>query len=217
MSAKSRIMWRCIFVACVVIFADLAISHLAIAREKSRINPVPFAHTPCSVLDDRPCTPSVCGLMNHGPCIPEIDYPIGQDLHLTIESKPSEQDMAKYQKPDHDLDTIADLFAALRSCWIPPANDGARAGMQMSVRFSFKRDGDLIGPPRMTYASPDVPAQALDSYRQAIDDSLSHCAPMSFTKGLGGAIAGKPIMVRFVDNRVLEKTSTGQVGTPSQP
>lgn len=213
MSAKSRIMWRCIL-ACVVIFAGLAMSQ-AIAREKSRINPVPFAHTPCSVLDDRPCTPSVCGLMNHGPCIPEIDYPIGQDLHLTIESKPSEQDVAKYHKPDHDLDTIADLFAALRSCWIPPANDGARAGMQMSVRFSFKRDGGLIGPPRMTYASSDAPA--LDLYRQAIDDSLSHCAPMSFTKGLGGAIAGKPIMVRFVDNRVLEKTSTGQVGGTSHP
>ena len=67
-------------------------------------------------------------MFNDGPCIPEIDYPYGQNLQLTIESVPSQADAAKYQKPDHDLDNIGDLFAALRSCWSPPPADCARAG-----------------------------------------------------------------------------------------
>jgi len=59
-------------------------------------------------------------VFNHGPCIPEIDYPYGENLQLTVESDPDEQDAAKYVRPDHDLNTIADLFAALRACWQPP-------------------------------------------------------------------------------------------------
>ena len=90
-------------------------------------------------------------MFNHGPCIPEIDYPYGENLQLTVESVPPQDDAAKYQKPDHDLDTIGDLFAELRSCWSPPPADAAREGMQMSVRFSFKRSGEIIGR-----AAPDL-------------------------------------------------------------
>ena len=100
----------------------------------------------------------ICSVLNRGPCIPEIDYPDGENLQLTIESVPSRNDAAKYQKPDHDLDTIGDLFAALRSCWSPPPADFAREDMQMSVRFSFKRSGEIIAAPRVTYATAGVPA-----------------------------------------------------------
>jgi hypothetical protein len=34
--------------------------------------------------------------------------------------------------------------------------------------------------------------------------------PLKFSGGLGGAIAGRPIMIRYVDNRELGK----QPGTP---
>ena len=108
------------------------------------------------MLDGQPCTPSFCSVFNDGPCIPEIDYPYGENLQLTIETVPPQDDAAKYQKPDHDLDSIGDLFAALRSCWSPPAADNAREGMQMSVRFSFKRCGEMIGSPRLTFATAGV-------------------------------------------------------------
>lgn len=180
----------------------------ATAAERRPADPSPFSHVPCSVLDGAPCTPSVCSPLDHGRCSPEIDYPIGENLQVTIVSRPAEKDAAKYQKPDHDLDTIGDLFAALRSCWTPPPEDAARAGMQMSVKFSFKRDGGLIGTPRLTYVTPDAPAQTRDVYRQAINDSLSHCAPLSLSKGLGGAIAGRPILIRYVDNRTLDKAAS---------
>src|SRR6201989_3021071 len=92
-------------------------------RRHHQINPIPFAHEPCSVLDGRPCTPSYCSPLEPGPCIPEIDYPYGENLQITIESAPAEADRAKYQKPDHDLDTIGDLFAELRTCWSPASEN----------------------------------------------------------------------------------------------
>ena len=128
------------------------------AGRRRQIDATPFSHAPCSVLDGRPCTPTFCSVFNHGPCIPEIFHPLGQDLQLTIESVPSQDQAAKYQKPDHDLDTIGDLFAALRSCWTPPAAETARQGMQMSVRFSFKRSGEIIAAPRLTFSTAGVPA-----------------------------------------------------------
>jgi hypothetical protein len=199
---------------CLFISALLAFAGPAHARHRRTIDATPFAPSPCSVLDNRPCTPTYCSALNHGPCIPEIDYPIGEDLHLTVESKPADKDAQKYAKPEHDLDTIGDLFAALRACWTPPAADVAREGMEMSVRFSFKRDGGLIGPPRMTYVTPNVSSRTRDVYRHAIDDALSQCAPLAMTSGLGGAIAGRPIMIRYVDNRPLENSSTDKSAVP---
>ena len=128
-------MFRCFIVCLTVIIVGLGSADAQ--HRRHQIDATPFAHAPCSVLDGRPCTPTFCSVFNDGPCIPEIFYPYGQNLQLTIQSVPPQDQAAKYRKPDHDLDTIGDLFAALRSCWAPPADDTAREGMQMSVRFSF--------------------------------------------------------------------------------
>jgi hypothetical protein len=188
-------MWRGI-----LFFLLLVISTAPADAQRRQINPVPFAHEPCSVLDNRPCTPSYCSPLEPGPCIPEIDYPYGENLQLTIVSVPEDSDRAKYRKPEHELDTIGDLFAKLRSCWSPPS-DNAHAGMQMSVRFSFNKAGGLIGPPRLTFATPGVPADTRATYLKAINGSLTACLPLKFTSGLGGALAGRPIAIRYVDNR----------------
>lgn len=178
-------------------------------QRRRQLDAAPFSHAPCSVLDNRPCTPYHCSILNDGPCIPEIDYPYGQDLRLTIYSVPPEQDAAKYRQPGHDLNTIGDLFAALRSCWSPPPVDVAREGMQMSVRFSFKRSGEMIAAPRVTFATAGVSADMRATYLKAINASLDACLPLKFTDGLGGALAGRPIAIRYVDNRALGKTSSG--------
>lgn len=185
-----------------VIIAVAASSAHAETRRLRAGDAVPFSHAPCSLLDGPPCAPYTCSLLeNNGPCIPEIDYPIGQNLQVTVMSKPPDDRPDWYRKPDHDLDNLGDLFAALRSCWTPPARDVARAGMQMSVMFSFNRAGTPIAPPRVTFASDDAPKEARDTYLKAINDSLDGCLPLKLTKGLGGAIAGRPIMIRYVDNR----------------
>ena len=202
-------MLRRIIPCLVVAMAATAIAGAAHAQLQ-QLNPTPFSHAPCSVLDGQPCTPSYCSVFNNGPCIPEIDYPYGQNLQLTIQSVPPQGDAAKYQKPDHDLDSIGDLFAALRSCWSPPPADAARQDMQMSVRFSFRRSGDIIGTPRVTFATAGVPADTRTTYLKAINASLNACVPLRFTSGRGSALAGRPIAIRYVDNRDLGRQS----GTP---
>jgi hypothetical protein len=193
---------------CLAVVAAILFAGSALARNSRHTNPIPFSHSPCSVFDKRPCTPQFCSVFHHGACIPEIDYPYGENLQLTVQTIPRKEDEAKYQRPDHDLDTIGDLFAALRSCWAPPPADQAREGMQMSVRFSFKKSGELIGPPRMTFATVGASVDARHTYLNAINSSLDGCLPLKFTKGLGGALAGRPIMIRYVDNRDLGKASS---------
>jgi hypothetical protein len=192
-------------IALVVGFAAIVAAAGGAEARPRQNNPTPFSHAPCSTLDNRPCTPTFCSVFDHGPCMPEIFYPYGENLQLTIQSVPPEQDAAKYQRPDHDLDTIGDLFAELRSCWSPPSDGEARQGMQMSVRFSFKTSGEMIGQPRLTFATSGVPADTRTSYLKAINASLAACLPLKFTQGLGGALAGRPIMIRYVDNRELNK------------
>jgi hypothetical protein len=203
-------MLRRVVICLIFTIAAIAATAAANAGQRRQIDATPFSHSPCSVLDRGPCTPYFCSVFNHGPCIPEIDYPYGENLQVTVDSVPSQEDAAKYQKPNHDLDNIGDLFAALRSCWSPPPADTARAGMQMSVRFSFKRSGELIGAPRLTFATAGVSADTRATYLKAINASLDACVPLKFTGNLGGALAGRPIMIRYVDNRDLGKQS----GTP---
>jgi len=200
-------MLRRVVICLIVAIAGMIVAGSADARPRHQINATPFSHAPCSVLSGEPCTPYFCSVFNHGPCIPEIDYPYGENLQLTVESVPPHDDAAKYQKPDHDLNTIGDLFAALRSCWTPPPAGSARAGMQMSVRFSFNRSGGMIGAPRMTYFTEGASADTRASYLKAINASLDACVPMKFSGDLGGALAGRPIAIRYVDNRDLGKQS----------
>jgi hypothetical protein len=96
------------------------------------------------------------------------------------------------------------MFAALRACWVPPPKPQARHGMEYTIRFALKRDGTLIAPPRMTYPSHDVPAAMRDIYRTAIDTALNRCTPLYFSMGMAEAVAGRPIAIRFVDERTID-------------
>ena len=50
-----------------------------------------------------------------------------------------------------------------------------------------------------------APAEVRDTYFRAIKASLDACMPLKFSGGLGGALAGRPIAIRYVDNRELDK------------
>ena len=75
----------------------------------------------------------------------------------------------------------------------------------MSVRFSFKRTGEIIAAPRLTFSTVGRPGRYPRHYLKAINASLEACMPLKFTGGLGGALAGRPIAIRYVDNRDLGK------------
>jgi hypothetical protein len=43
-----------------------------------------------------------------------------------------------------------------------------------------------------------------DVYRTAIDAAMKRCIPLRFSTGMAGAVAGRPITIRFVDNRTID-------------
>src|SRR5689334_25365714 len=149
------------------------------------LNALPPARAPCSVLSGEPCHPSFCGVFHRGPCFPQYLPPIGQDLRLTIVSTDdtavadgsvgalanSDQRATSKQEgaEDKSLDSIRAMYAALRACWVPPPRESARHGMEYTIRFAFKRDGQIVAPPRVTYASHEAPAEVRDSYRDAVN------------------------------------------------
>jgi hypothetical protein len=193
-------------------------------RAAAQLN-LPPARAPCSVLSGRPCHPSFCGVFHGGPCFPQYLPPIGEDLRLTIvstdDNDPARTATGANQSPndadkgaggtassseDQELDSISAMYAALRACWVPPPKDKARHGMEYTIRFAFKRDGEIVAPPRVTYSSHDAPSDVRDTYRDAVSAALGRCTPLHFTTGMGGAVAGRPIAIRFVDNRTVEES-----------
>ena len=157
--------------------------------------------------------------------MPYYEPPFSEDLRLTIVSSDdepagdnagaaksdqtgdqagSENETANDTADEHPLDSISAMFAALRACWVPPPKDEARPGMEYTIRFAFKRDGEIVAPPRVTYASHDAPADVRDIYRDAVDAALRRCTPLHFSDGMGGAVAGRPIAIRFVDDRIID-------------
>ncbi len=192
-------------------FILIAVALLAAAQAEARArrgDPSPFSHAPCSVLDGEPCTPSFCSVFATHPCLPEIFYPTGQNLQLTVATPVN--DAPPPTAPPGDLNTLQDLFAALRACWQPPSEGQARADMQITVRISFRRNGSLFAAPGVTFATQGIPAEVRELYRKAIADSLTACTPFRFTDSLGGAVAGRPILVRYVDNRVRARQAEGK-------
>ena len=229
--------------AAAILIAGAAISlgGYPAASQTSKLNHLPPARAPCSVLSGHPCHPSFCGVFHRGPCFPYFEPPLGETLRFTIistddtpenrgdgakteQTSPAEnnaspdnqQDGAETEQKsttenngaeDRKLDTIRDMFSALRTCWEPPPKDEARHGMEYTIRFAFRRNGEVIAPPRMTYATHDAPAEVRDRYRHAIDAALKRCTPLHFTEAMGGAVAGRPIALRFVDERTMDQDS----------
>jgi hypothetical protein len=111
------------------------------------------------------------------------------------------QSQASDGSPKPTLRTPGDVTQALRACFIPPAAENTYHGMRITLRLSFNRKGEVLGPPHITYATPSAPEQVQTAYRRAILDSVSRCTPLTFAPELGEAFAGQPYYVRFVDNR----------------
>lgn len=179
------------FFACLAVLAFSLI--LAQAPAAAQIEP-----RRCGLLDGPGCNPNQCGILDGPGCLAQPQAGVSEDLRLTLRTGVVEADA---RMPSGELRTLQDLFTALRACWSPPAAENARRGMQMSMRFSLDREGRLIGAPRITYATRGVSRQTRDVYRDAIAQSLEVCTPLPFSKELGGAIAGRPIAIRIIDDR----------------
>ena len=90
------------------------------------------------------------------------------------------------------VNNIADVFTRLRTCWKPPPTADHPA-MDITVVFSFNRQGEILGHPRITYDS----GETSDNDRIAVMEALQRCTPMPFTESMAGAVAGRPFAVLF--------------------
>jgi hypothetical protein len=106
------------------------------------------------------------------------------------------------------LNTLKDLGAALRACWTPPPLAQSRPGMQITVQLAFKRNGELLGNPRITFETAGASDDERLAYRTAIAETLKRCIPLPFTAALGNAVAGRPFTMRFIDERKLKQAES---------
>jgi hypothetical protein len=102
------------------------------------------------------------------------------------------------QPPGGPLGRLRDLFPAIGACWSPPAGLSRLEILEVTVRFSLRRDGSLFGAPRVTFATPAAETRARDILRTTTVEAIRACTPLKITPALGGAITGRPIAVRFI-------------------
>src|ERR1039458_3163637 len=67
----------------------------------------------------------------------------------------------------------------------------------MTIVFSLKRDGSLLGTPRISHAKLLGDEQAQRDFAKSILAAFGKCLPISITDGLGGALAGRPMSFRI--------------------
>jgi hypothetical protein len=64
--------------------------------------------------------------------------------------------------------------------------------------------------PRVTYSSHDASAGVRDVYRDAVNAALGRCTPLHLSDRMGRAAAGRPVALRFVDNRTIDDGKSPQ-------
>jgi hypothetical protein len=104
------------------------------------------------------------------------------------------------QSPKAQLNTLEDVKHAIQHCWRWPPVRAIRDGMELTVRLSFKRTGEIFGA-RVTHQSPDVSDDDRFAYYRALVLTLKRCSPLPVTPELGDAIAGRPFFFHFRDTR----------------
>jgi hypothetical protein len=112
-------------------------------------------------------------------------------LLCSTAAAPAQQRACASREP---INTLAELWPALYACWSPPAGT---EGKELTLSFSIRRDGTLIGKPRATYSKlqggSDLDRAFVASVLQALDKTL----PLPITESFGGVIAGRPMALRF--------------------
>lgn len=100
------------------------------------------------------------------------------------------------------VNTMQDVFKALQACWHPPRG-GGYSGQEITLRLSFKRNGEVLGRPQITYYKPGTEGEQREPFSRSIREAFERCTPFPFTESFGAAIAGRIFAFRFVDARPM--------------
>jgi hypothetical protein len=108
------------------------------------------------------------------------------------------------------LKTMDAVGAAIRACWNPPA--GSKDSF-VTLGFSFKRDGTLIGPPRPTAFGVPGDAQAQKQFVDAAVAAIEGCVPLEFSAELANGIGGQVFTMEFTSQ---DKESLAPADSPER-
>ena len=92
------------------------------------------------------------------------------------------------------LNTVDEVGAAIRACWSAPAGSNDSF---VTLSFSFKRDGTLIGPPRVSGISVAGDADARKQFVDAAIAAVTQCVPLEFAPGLAAGMGGRVLTMQF--------------------
>jgi hypothetical protein len=92
------------------------------------------------------------------------------------------------------VETLRHIGPALFACWRSPDEVG---DFEVRVRLSFRKDGSVIGRPRIVFSRfAGGPAEQRRIVR-AVVDALAKCTPVPFSPSLGSAVAGRIFTIGF--------------------
>ena len=109
-------------------------------------------------------------------------------------------------RPSSPVNNLQELMAAFVGCWSPPPLDQGRQPLDLTFQVSFKRSGELFGKPRVIVFARPVTDGERQLYYTAVAETVDRCSAMPFTQSMGGAVAGQPFRVNFLDRRNSRKT-----------
>jgi hypothetical protein len=107
---------------------------------------------------------------------------------------------------EHPINSVREIRAALRRCWVPPPTRIA----QLTVRLSLKRNGEFLGQPLISYTSPDNSEDERAALHAAVVGAIAGCSPLPISNALGEIIAGRPINVRLGEGWTKRTDTSGR-------
>jgi hypothetical protein len=85
--------------------------------------------------------------------------------------------------------TLAGLSRQFSACMAP--HSLGPAGSRMTIAFAMRRDGSILGKPRVSFSHLEGDAPQREAFVAAVERAVSSCLPLKVTPALGAAIAGR--------------------------
>ena len=92
-----------------------------------------------------------------------------------------------------------DIADRLGRCMAVPASLPA-GGLTATIKISFRSNGALLGPPVLKHVNVPPGSALRSQVMRGLRDAVIGCTPLPFTPALGSAIAGRPVLIRFIPN-----------------
>lgn len=92
------------------------------------------------------------------------------------------------------VNTLNEVWRAIFGCWEAPPGS---ADMAITLTFSLRRNGTMIGEPRVTWSKLAGDEARQRAFVASVLEALAAALPLPLSDGMGGAIAGRPLALRF--------------------